>query len=234
MMRRLAWAAIALLLMGIASDGRRREGRQAPDWLQFGDRSITSIRALNVAQLALAWRTQIPNTCDGSPVFIGGVMTRDSIRNLLIVETVAGQLVALDADDGSIVWQTTAPAGPRWTTSSPAVEPNRKSVYAYTLDGFIHRYEVATGREVVGDGFPALVTRKGDVEKGSSNLSIATAANGRTYLYMTTAAYPDPGDAGDYQGHLVTIDLRGGEQHVFNALCSDRPIHFSDSGGADD
>src|SRR2546430_2203926 len=51
--------------------------------------------------------------------------------------------------------------------------------------------------------------------------------SGINYLYATIAAYPDPGDAGDYQGHLVAINLANGEQHVFNALCSDRDQHFS-------
>jgi len=49
---------------------------------------------------------------------------------------------------------------------------------------------------------------------------------------MTTAGYPepDPGDEGDYQGHLVTIDLDTGTQNVFNAACSDRPMHFIENG----
>src|SRR6202022_4073579 len=89
---------------------------------------------------------------------------------------------------------------------------------------------IVNGKETIGDGWPALITLKGDVEKGSSNIAIATAQNGSTYLYMTTSAYPDPGDDGDYQGHLVTIDIANGNQHVFNALCSDSDEHFAVGG----
>ena len=72
------------------------------------------------------------------------------------------------------------------------------------------------------------------MEKGSSNITIATVRNGRSFLYMTIAAYPDPGDEGDYQGHLVAIDIDSGQPLVFNALCSDRAIIFDASGGDGD
>ncbi len=238
MLRRISVVFAALLFTAI-SPTRLRFGRQT-DWLQFEPASVDGatprsvISAQNVGQLAVAWRAALPEASDGSPVQVSAVMTRDGLRHLLIVNTVAGRVVALNAKDGTIVWQTNPPTGPRWTTSSPAVDPNRNYVFAYALDGYVHRYDIGTGREVSGPGWPALITRKGAVEKGSSNIAIATARGGHTYLYMTASAYPDPGDAGDYQGHLVTINIDTGEQHVFNALCSDKPIHFSDSGGKDD
>jgi hypothetical protein len=80
------------------------------------------------------------------------------------------------------------------------VDPSGLHVYGYALDGYVHKYDIGTGEEVFGPGRLALITPKDDVEKGSSNISIATARNHRSYLYMTIAAYPDPGDAGDYQG----------------------------------
>ena len=49
-----------------------------------------------------------------------------------------------------------------------------------------------------------------------------------TYLYVVTDGYA--GDAGDYQGHLTTINLANGDQNVFNTLCSDNPT-TSISGG---
>jgi hypothetical protein len=49
---------------------------------------------------------------------------------------------------------------------------------------------------------------------------------------MTTAGYPlpDPGDEGDYQGHLVAINLETGAQNVFNSACSDHAMHFVENG----
>ena len=206
------------------------------NWLQFyGARSPHSvITTQNVSTLKTLWRVALPEPADGSPVYVSAVQTKTRLRDLVIVNTIAGRVVAVDAANGFRVWQTTPPVGPRWTTSSPAVDPQHIYVYGYALDGYVHRYDLRTGDEISGSGWPALITLKGDVEKGSSNLSIATAKNGHSYLYMTASAYPDPGDDGDYQGHLVTIDLASSEQHIFNALCSDRDTHFTNRGDETD
>jgi outer membrane protein assembly factor BamB len=201
-------------------------------WRQFdggvgGRKPRSVITTHNVNELGVAWQAVLPEASDGSPVFVSAVETRRGVRDLLVVNTTAGRLVAIDAKTGGRIWQTSPPDGPRWTTSSPAVNPNGKFVFSYALDGYVHRYLLETGEEIFGPGWPALITLKGEVEKGSSNITIATARNHRTYLYMTIAAYPDPGDEGDYQGHLVTVDIESGEQHVFNALCSDHDAHLS-------
>lgn len=197
------------------------------DWSQFTNPvAVTSFSVDNIRRSELTWRSETPEMVDGSPIYVQNVPTSVGRRNLLIVSTISGRLIAFNAGTGAVMWSTTPPSGPRWTTSSPALDPNRLFVYAYTLDGYVHRYSVATGDEVRGDGWPELITLKGDVEKGSSALSIATSANGDTYLYMTIAAYPEPGDDGDYQGHLVAINVTTGTQNVFNAQCSDKTFHL--------
>ncbi len=40
-----------------------------------------------------------------------------------------------------------------------------------------------------------------------------------------------PGDAGDYQGHVTAINLATGTQMVFNAACSDKPVHLQHYSG---
>src|SRR5262249_5300431 len=120
-----------------------------------------------------------------------------------------------------------------YTTSSPAIDPNRQYVYSYGLDGYAHKYRVGDGLEVIGGGWPQVVTRKPGVEKVSSALSIATAKDGSGYLYVPVGGYP--GDAGDYQGHLTSINLATGAQRVFNALCSDQAdAHFVETPGTPD
>lgn len=245
------WAvagALALVIFPIVIQAAEKEppdrhNRRRPDpydagqdWLQFNDppqQTIGATRvvsAANVDRMSMQWRTQLPEPMDGSAAYISDVETQWGEMNLVIVLTMKGRLVAIDARSGAIVWQTEPPDGPRWTTSSPAVDPSRNYVYGYALDGYIHRYAIEDGREVTGDGWPQLVTLKGTVEKGSSALNIATAKDGRSFLYMTTAGYPDPGDEGDYQGHVVSIDLATGTQNVFNAACSDKAMHFIENG----
>jgi len=196
------------------------------DSLQFTDVASTDIDSDSVNLLRAAWKQALPAQSDAAPLYVTGINTGGAVRDLLIVETDHGQVLALDADDGHTVWQTNAPLGVRWTTSTPAVDPERRYVYAYCLDGYIHRYAIADGREAGGPCWPALITTKTDVEKGSSAIRIATARDGHEYLYMPTAAYPDPGDEGDYQGHVTSIDLATGGQWVFNAACSDTSFHL--------
>jgi outer membrane protein assembly factor BamB len=217
-----------------------RKRFQESNWLQFSTRIddrrtyAAPITPQNIDRLQVGWRARLTEIVDSAPLYATNVITDEGMHDLVIVETTTGRVAAYDARDGRLVWKTDPPAGPRWTTSAPAIDPRARYVFAYCLDGRIHRYAIGDGAEVTGSGWPALVTKKGEVEKGSSNIVMATAHDGRTYLYMTIAAYPEPGDEGDYQGHLVVVDVDSGEARVFNALCSDRPIIFDDRGGAGD
>ena len=217
-------------------DGRSIHGY---DWLEFNlDSQRTGQNNLewrisrgNVASLKTLFRVSTVDVADGAPVYLAGVSTPSGKRDLIFATTAASFVVAHDACTGSRVWFQPPTTGPRWTTSLPAVDPNRQFVYSYQLDGFVHKFLVGNGAEVTGGGWPELATRKPDVEKGSSNLSIVVGRDARRFLYVTHAGYPGPGpgDQGDYQGHVTAIDLDSGTQTVFNTLCSDRAIHFDES-----
>ena len=235
----------SLLLLAFALDVP-----DAPyDWLQNnGDPQHsgnntreTAIGASNVASLALLFQATLPAAADGAPVALTGVSTAGGVRDLLFVTTRAGHIVALDAATGALVWsQQYGPGTCKinngsntcYTTSSPAIDPNRQYVYSYGLDGYVHKYQVGDGTEINGAGWPQLVTLKGFDEKGSSPLAFATAVSGATYLYMTHGGYP--GDNGDYQGHVTAINLADGTQKVFNTVCSDQTVHFVHSPGTPD
>jgi len=203
------------------------------DWQQFGyDARHSGVAALetaltpdNVGSLRVLYSVQLPGTVDDAPVFLSGVTTPQGVRDLLFVTTTDGRLVALDAATGATVWSQQPAGGPQYTTSAPAIDPGRQLVYSYGLEGRVHRYRAADGSEVTGSGWPQLATLKPDVEKCSPALAVATAGNGHTYLYVANGGYP--GDAGDYQGHVTAIDLASGEQAVWNADCSDQPVHFA-------
>jgi outer membrane protein assembly factor BamB len=229
---------ISLPLLALAPDRNRSFMREQQDVLQFTTQAVTTSRS-NISRdtlnrLGLLWRNNLPEGSDGVPLVVTNVATPQGLLDLVITAQGTGRLTANNAWTGEMVWHTEPPKGPHYSTSSPAVDPTRQYVYVYGLDGYVHKHRVGDGAEVRSFGFPALITRKPDVEKGSSNIAIATARDGQTYLYMTIAAYPDPGDEGDYQGHVVGINLSNGQQRVFNALCSDRPIHFEASGGRTD
>jgi outer membrane protein assembly factor BamB len=205
------------------------------DWQQFGyDSRHSGVAALettltpgNVGSLHLLYSAPLPGTVDDAPVFLSGVTTPQGVRDLLFVTTTDGQLVALDAATGATAWSRQPAAGPRYTTSAPAIDPGRQLVYSYGLEGRVHRYRVGDGSEVTGGGWPQLATLKPDVEKCSPALAIAAAAaaGGHAYLYVSNGGYP--GDQGDYQGHVTAVDLHSGAQRVWNADCSDQPVHFT-------
>jgi len=219
------------------------------DWLQFNgnpqhdgnNTRETVLGASNVVSLQLLFQSSLPSIADGAPVYLANVATAGGTRDLLFVTTKAGHIIALDAATGVQVWSRQNGAGNCtinnggsicYTTSHPAIDPNRLYVYSYGLDGRVHKYQVGDGTEIVTGGWPQLTTLKGFDEKGSPALSFATAGNGVTYLYMPNGGYP--GDAGDYQGHVTAINLADGTQKVFNALCSDLTVHFVETPGTPD
>src|SRR5438132_442384 len=212
----------------------------AYDWLQFGgdaqhsgrNTAETVITPNNVSALVQKYQVTLLATADGAPVFLEAVSTPMGTKDLLFVTTRDGRIIALDAQTGAQVWahqygpgtcQINQTGGPCYTTSSPAIDPNRQYVYSYGLDGNVHKYQVGDGTEIIDATWPQPTTLKGFDEKGSSALAIATS-NGTTYLYVVHGGYP--GDNGDYSGHITAINLGTGAQKVFNAACSDQAAHL--------
>ena len=217
----------------------------AADWLQFGYDEAHSgySNAENgystATGNALMHHYGLPTAVDSAPVYLAGVATASGTRNVLFVAAKNGTLLALDADSATLnlLWSKQPTGGGTLTTGSPAVDPNRLYVYAYGHDGKVHKYHVGDGSEITTtctanshDCWPELSTLKPDVEKGASALGIATVG-GTHYLYSVMDGYT--GDAGDYQGHLTTINLESGTQKVFNTLCSNKTTgHFDATGSA--
>jgi len=216
------------------------------DWLQFDGSSghfgvnanENAISAANVATLTQKWQVTLSPYADGAPVVVTGVQTGSppSPQDLVIATTRGGGLVARNLQTGNPVWSITFGPGSCtinnagstcYTTSSPVVDRATNAAYTYGLDGKVHKVALGTGTEVTTGGWPVTTTMKPWDEKGSSALASATAANGHTYLYAVHSGYP--GDGGDYQGHLVAIDLAGGANavRVFNTLCSDQTVLFT-------
>ncbi|HEY7944457.1 MAG TPA: PQQ-binding-like beta-propeller repeat protein, partial [Casimicrobiaceae bacterium] len=158
------------LLLGI-------QGASAYDWLQFGgdpqhssrNTAETILTPANVGSLAVRYQVTLAGTVDGAPAFLENVSTSGGVKNLLFVTTRDGRIIALDAQNGAVVWsQQNGPGGCTinnggstcYTTSSPAIDPNRLYVYSYGLDGSVHKFQVGDGTEIPGSGWPEIVTLK--------------------------------------------------------------------------
>ncbi len=222
---------------------------QGYDWLQFNfdpqhsgnDTKETRLSPQDVGKLHRLFKVSLPSVADGAPAYLSSVRAAMGTIDMLFVTTKDGHIVALNASNGSTVWSHQYGSGeyrinngsqPTYTTSSPAIDPNREFIYSYGLDGYVHKYKVADGEEIKTGGWPELCTLKPFNEKGSSALAVATDRNGVSYLYVANGGYL--GDRGDYQGHLTTINLRNGTQHIFNANGSDQDVHFVQHPGKPD
>src|ERR1700694_5003054 len=137
----------------------------AYDWLQFngdpahsGNNTFeTTIDRSNVASLVFKFQVSLPAVADGAPVLLQSVLTASGVHDLLFVTTKAGHIVALDAQTGTQVWGRQYGAGACrinnggpacYTTTSPAIDPNRLYVYRYGLDCYVHQDQVADGTAV--------------------------------------------------------------------------------------
>lgn len=248
----LAATVAALICVGVQLPAYSQSGSKRPevyDWLQFNfdaqhsgnDTKETELGQENISGLRELYHVSLPDVADGAPVYLSNVYIAHRTINMIFVTTKEGDIVALDASTGEKIWQHQYGSGsyrinngyqPTYTTSSPVVDFNKEFVYSYGLDGFVHKYHVESGDEVKSGGWPELTTLKPFNEKGSSPITMATAKNGVTYLYMPNGGYL--GDRGDYQGHVTAINLTDGSQHVFNANCSDNPVHFVQKPGKPD
>jgi outer membrane protein assembly factor BamB len=103
----------------------------------------------------------LPANADNAPVEESNVATSQGVMDLVFMNTVKGNLVAYNASKGARVWEAD-PSSSNYngqdTKSSPAIDPSGNYIYAYALDGYVHRYNIASGAEAAGGGFPAQVT----------------------------------------------------------------------------
>ena len=210
------------------------------DWPRFGwdagrsnsSPDATGITAANVGSMKRQ-QVALDGTVDASPIYLHGVTVNGATHDVFFVTTDYGKTIAIDANDGSILWRYTAPGYDRVvgsrqvTTATPVADPSRNFVYAATPDGRIQKLSVADGRAV----WRTAVTMLPEREKLASSLNYY---HGK--VIATTGGYI--GDAPPYQGHVAILDAQSGRLiQVWNSLCSDRhgliqPSSCEESGSA--
>ncbi len=210
------------------------------DWTQFGfdvgrssvSTDPTGITADNITTLRRQQVT-IDGTVDSSPIYLHAVSVNGSTHDVFFVTTTYGKTLAVDANDGSVLWKYTPPGVERWsgsrqiTTATPIADPSRDFIYAASPDGRIQKLSVTDGRSVWSTAITLLPTR----EKIASPLSFD-----RGHVIAVTGGYI--GDAPPYQGHVAILDAATGRLvRVWNSLCSNidklmEPSSCGESGSA--
>jgi outer membrane protein assembly factor BamB len=214
---------LAVLTAQIAA--QRIVRREVEDWPQFGSDVASSgappgasrITAANVVSLARR-QVHLNGTVDASVIYLHRVMINGSLHDVFFMTTSYGKTIALDADDGSVLWEYTPAGFATWagtaqiTNSTPVADPDRQHIYAAAPDGTIQKLAIVDGHVVWRTPVTLLPTR----EKLDSPLK---EFNGR--IVAVTGGYI--GDAPPYQGHVAVLDAQTGALlHVWNSLCSDR------------
>src|SRR5256885_8691096 len=196
------------------------------DWTRFGwdaggsnaPTITTGITAANVTTL-VRQQVAIDGTVDASAIYLHRVLVNGSTHDVFFVTTTYGKTLAIDAENGAVLWRYTPPTAAAWggtaqvTTATPVADPSRQFVYAAAPDGAIRKLRVADGGVVWTTAITLLPGR----EKIASALNYF---NGR--VIATTTGYI--GDAPPYQGHVAILDgATGNVLSVWNSLCSNRP-----------
>jgi len=210
------------------------------DWPRFGydvgrsnvSTEETGIDATNIATLRRQ-QVNIDGTVDSSPIYLHGVAVNGRTHDVFFVTTTYGKTLAIDADNGGILWRYTPPGFEGWsgsrqiTTATPVADPNRDFIYAASPDGHIQKLAVADGHSVWSTAITLLPTR----EKIASSLNYD-----RGHVIAVTGGYI--GDAPPYQGHVAILDAASGRiLRIWNSLCSDKegllqPSSCAESGSA--
>ena len=195
------------------------------DWRQFGwdaagsgvsmdDTGITSENAATLQRRRVA----LDGTVDASAIYLHGVAVKGGLRDVVFVTTTYGKTIAIDARQGSVLWEYSPPGLGNWegsyqiTTSTPVADPDRLHVYAAAPDGMIRKLAVSDGSVL----WSTPITRLSAKEKIASPLR-----EYRGRIIAVTSGYY--GDSPPYQGHLAVLDASSGKiLHVWNSLCSDQ------------
>jgi outer membrane protein assembly factor BamB len=224
----------------VQSNPPRDSATAGHDWTRFGwdaSRSSaatapTGITAGNVAALRRQ-QVVLDGTVDASAIYLHGVRANGATRDVFFVTTTYGKTLAIDANDGTILWRFTPSGYDSWagsrriTTSTPVSDPDRAFIYAASPDGHIQKIAVADGRAV----WSTAITKLPEREKIASSLNYY-----RGRVIAVTGGYI--GDAPPYQGHVAILDAASGMLlHIWNSLCSDRlelmdPRSCAESGSA--
>jgi len=196
------------------------------DWTRFGWDAggsnappiAAGITAANVTTL-VRQQVSIDGTVDASAIYLHRVPVNGSIHDVFFVTTTYGKTLAIDAQNGAVLWRYTPANYAAWvgsaqiTTATPVADPNRQFVYAAAPDGAIRKLRVADGSVVWTTAITLLPGR----EKIASALNYF---NG--HVIATTTGYI--GDAPPYQGHVAILDgATGNILSVWNSLCSNQP-----------
>ncbi len=217
-MRRYHSSMIVFILMLLAINSilfySKADAGQA-DWSTFGydisrsgfNPNETILSPGNVSNLQLIWSFDLGAVTIMQPAVASNVMINGSPVNVLYIGSQHGEFYALNADTGSVVWQTNLgaqatscfdmPDGVFGVGGTPYLDRATNLLYVVGGDGKAHALDLSTGEEAAG--WPVTVTSNPADEYTYGGVNVQKGK-----LYAEVASYCD---SNEYYGRVVEIDI---------------------------
>ena len=217
------WQSLGLAVLALATAASSQNSGQ--DWPVFGNSvagdsasaAPTGIDATNLTSLTRR-QVALDGTADSAAIYLHGVKVKGASHDVFFVTTAYGKTIAVNAQDGSVLWEYTPADYATWqgtrqiTNSTPVADPSRDFIFAATPGGKVEKLAVSDGHLL----WSTAVTLAPASEKLASPLKIF-----RGHVIAVTGGYI--GDRPPYQGHVAIVDASSGKLlNVWNSLCSNR------------
>jgi outer membrane protein assembly factor BamB len=194
---------------------RRGDAQANVDWPTYGydisrtgyNPNETMLGVSNVSSLQYIWSFDLGAVTIMQPALASGVMINGSPVDVVYMGSMHGDFYALNADTGSVIWQTNL--GSQLTTcgdmpddvfgvgGTPWLDRTANLLYVVGGDGKAHALNLSTGAEK--SGWPVTVTSNPANEFTYGGVNVQ---NGM--LYAEVASYCD---YNSYYGRLVEINI---------------------------
>jgi outer membrane protein assembly factor BamB len=171
------------------------------------DAAETVLGTGNVSGLHQLWSAAVGGVIVSQPLVVPGVRVPGGTATLVIVGSANGNVYALRAGTGTVVWRrflgvqhtgcSDFPNGRYGVTDTPAVDKTAGRVYVAGADGKLYSLVLSTGATV--SGWPQVVTSHPGLEHVYSAI---TRSGSR--LYVETASYCD---VTPYHGRIEEFDI---------------------------
>src|SRR5690242_19321781 len=152
-MGRLSTWLLVSVIAGAAVGAQRApaaDGPAARDWPTFNfdvarsgvSTAPVGIDATNVGSLERQQVT-MDTVADASAIYLRGISVKGAPHDTIVLTTLYGKTLAIDASDGSLLWEHVPAGYDGWansrqiTNSTPVADPDRTSVYAASPGGTV-------------------------------------------------------------------------------------------------
>ena len=172
----------------------------------------TVLSTSNVPALVRHWSRDLGGAILTQPTLLSGVKVGSALLDLVYAATLTGQVYALNAANGAVVWTRTVPTvqtncgdfsasgGLVGVIGTPTLDRANNRMFLTSGDGNLHALNIATGAEL--SGWPVQILDSANAAPRTLVYGSPTLINGT--LYIATASRCD---ITPYHGQVVAVSV---------------------------